>query len=43
MQVGGMGGDTATGGALQVALLNEVGLDHIFNGFALFADAAPRA
>jgi hypothetical protein len=34
-----MGGDAAPWGTLQVALLNEVGLDDVFDSFALFANA----
>ena len=39
MFVGGQGGNTPAGRALQVALLDQVGLNHIFDGFALFTDA----
>lgn len=39
MAVGGQRGDAPARGALQVALLDQVGLDHILNGFALFTNA----
>ena len=35
--IGIRGGDSATRGALQVALLDQVRLDHILDGIALFA------
>ena len=38
MTVGGQCGDTSAGGALQKALLDQVGLDHVFDGAGLFSD-----
>ena len=42
MRIGAGAGDAAARGALQVALLDEVGFDHIFQGAALFADAGGK-
>ena len=39
MAVGRQRGDAPARGALQVALLDQVGLDHVFDGVALLADA----
>ena len=39
MGVGAGGSDAATRGALQVALLDEVRFDDVFEGAAFFADA----
>ena len=39
MPVGSQGRNAPARGALQVALLNQVRLDHVFNGVALFANA----
>ncbi len=38
MGVGRRGGDAPARGTLQVALLDEVGFDHVFDGVALFAN-----
>jgi hypothetical protein len=39
MPVGCQRGDAPARCALQVALLDEIGFNHVFNGFALFANA----
>jgi hypothetical protein len=39
MPVGRQRGNASAWRALQIALLNQVGLNHIFNGFTLFANA----
>ena len=38
MAVAAFGGDAAARGALEEALLDEVGLDHVFDGVGAFAD-----
>ncbi len=43
MAVGGQRGNPAARGALQVAVLNQVGFDHVFNRVAFFTDGGSQA
>src|ERR1019366_7151164 len=42
MLVGIRGGDSAARGALQITLLDQVRLDHILDGVALFTDSGGK-